>query len=118
MESKIFEIRDRATFIVAAATKVVVKKAQAHERKLLQSVGYLQSSDTIVLTSLSTGKSQIDPINWGDRTMRVAHDYLIEKFSDLDNTAVIDVQFILGETEEKKTTELNGPEMLFDDDGY
>jgi len=45
-----------------------------------------------------SGKMHYDPHMWGDRTYLTAHKYVSEQFDNLIEGAVIDVQFILGET--------------------
>jgi hypothetical protein len=54
-------------------------------------------------------KSHYDAYSWGDqRTMRVAHEYIIRNFHKLESGDVIDVQFILGETSQPKVSEAVG----------
>lgn len=51
-------------------------------------------------------QAEYDSFNWSNaRTMHVAHEYLKEHFDDLESGAVIDVEFILGETETPKRSE-------------
>jgi hypothetical protein len=46
-----------------------------------------------------------DPYDHGDRTWAVAHNHIIENWNAIKDGDVIDVQFILGETKEKKRSE-------------
>ena len=46
-----------------------------------------------------------DAYDWRDRTMQVAHDYIEKNWGDLVDGAVVDVQFILGETAAPKVSE-------------
>jgi len=47
-----------------------------------------------------------DPYSWDDRTFKTAHLYIEKHFDELCNGEVIDVEFILGETEKPKLSEL------------
>lgn len=126
MITKAFEIRDRATFIPVIATKMTPtvlppvdqtindwhKSAEA-ERYLLRRSGY--SADftdycVIVCRMEASGVARnatYDPYTWGagDRTFCVAHKHIIEHWDELESGAVIDVEFILGETTEPKKSE-------------
>lgn len=94
MIQKLFEIRDRATCIPALAIKVSKEDGWIMER-----AGFGDQS-MIYLIMLATEKCRYDPYNWDNpRTMGNAHNYIQEHFDELENEAVIDVQFILGETE-------------------
>jgi hypothetical protein len=53
------------------------------------------------------GNSSADAYHWGDRTMQTAHIYIDEHFAELNDGDVIDVEFILGESTEKKISERN-----------
>jgi hypothetical protein len=53
-----------------------------------------------------------DPYSWGirnkgPRTFPVAHNWIIDHFDEISDGDVIDVEFILGETKQPKTTERN-----------
>ncbi len=54
---------------------------------------------------MDTTSSTRDPHDWDDRTLLQAHKHIEEKWDKLEDGAVIDVQFILGETKRPKTTE-------------
>ena len=87
--------------------------AQAY---LIRRAGYsLEGTDSIVLFNLNGGGRAVnyDPYAWGDRTFLTAHKYIIENFDVLKDGDIIDVEFILGETTNKKTSERFG-----DGDGY
>jgi hypothetical protein len=106
MQTKLFELRDRATFVPVLAVKV--EAANEFECYLLRRSGYSLPSDLIILTGLAGGldKSTCDPYDWGsNRTRLFAHKYIAENFDKLQSGQVIDVEFILGETEKPKESE-------------
>ncbi len=111
MQTKTFEIRDSGTFIPVLATKMRPDTEQ--DRYLFGRTGYGLTADeqakyVIVVKIDGSGfGANYDPYSWpgGARTMREAHHYIIDKFDELESGAVIDVQFILGETESPKTSE-------------
>lgn len=102
-EIKMFEIRDEGTFIPAIA---IWPRAETEgERWLWARSGYGSAvddqSDYILLGRIAggTGPLTCDPFGHGlgGRTMRVAHEYIIEHWATLVTGDVIDVQHILGE---------------------
>lgn len=47
-----------------------------------------------------------DPYDWGqNRSRHFAHKWLIEHFDEIESGAVVDVEFILGETKKPKLSE-------------
>lgn len=111
MEIRLFEIRDRATFIPAMAIRLGGKETP-REIKLLASAGFgaeaASHEDYILLLHLDGGTGQFtsDRYEWNSRTMQIAHEYLYEHWDDLQSGEVVDVQHILGETAEPVTSEL------------
>jgi hypothetical protein len=106
---KIFEIRDRGTFIPALAIKLK-SDDNPKEHYLLRRAGLDEDgSYTIALLKLQTGECELDRYEWNGaptvRTMPEAHKYIEEHFDDLGTGAVIDVEFILGETKTPKLSE-------------
>lgn len=109
MQVKLFEVRDRSTFIPVMATKV----AAANERQadLLAAAGYGREQrygDYVILTQINGGRGQsfCDPYDWtAGRTMKVAHQFIHDNFERIEDGFVVDVEFILGETKEPKTAE-------------
>lgn len=110
METKLFEVRDRMTMIPVLATKLFPPRSEA-ERFLLGWVGYRslpgQYDSWIILVHLSTTECQNDPFGWegGSRTMHEAHKYIEQHWDELQSGEVIDVEFILGESDYKKVSE-------------
>ena len=112
MTIKLFEIRDRATLIPAMA--VHLRNRDEAEFFLLRRAGYGadeiggREEDVepyIVLWCLTGGPAECDPFHWSNRTMQTAHRYLIEHWRDVSSGAVIDVEFILGESKSPKLSE-------------
>lgn len=107
MKALALEIRDRATFIAALA--VDMQPDNDAQRRLLWRCGYpLDGKPNVILTRLDgNGHATNDPYGWrGDRrTMPVAHNWIIDHWDELQDGAVIDVEFILGETDVIKESE-------------
>ena len=109
MTFKVLEIRDEGTHIPSLAMQMVAEnEVQAyyiHDR-----CGHPRGGNSVMLMMLRDGKATNDPYEWGSlglgsRTMPVAHDYIIDHFAELRDGDVVDVEFILGETKEKKVSE-------------
>lgn len=109
IETKLFEIRDDCTFIPAIATFVRASEADDDgdaNRALMRRAGYDSTTGAVLLTCLDGGrKAQSDAYEWGDRTFQTAHLYIEANWDKLESGAVVDVAFILGETEKPKTSE-------------
>ena len=96
---KQFEIRDDGTFIPAIAIQVI-----GADGYLLRRAGY-GATPCVILTNLSTMQCNYDPYDWPNRTMGVAHKAILDAWDQWQDGDVVDVQFILGETKEKKVSE-------------
>ena len=98
---KFVEIRDHATFIPALAIRI-----DGTAGYLARRAGF---GDTvcIYLIALATERCAYDPFNWGsgDRTMKVAHGWLTEHWDEHEDGAIIDVEFVLGESLAPKQSE-------------
>lgn len=107
MKIKTLEIRDRGTFIPVLC--VDMQPENAEQRYLMRRVGYpCDGVPNIMMTRLSAeGYATNDPYGWtdGTRTFPIAHNWIIEHWDELSDGDVVDVQFILGETTEKKVSE-------------
>ena len=110
---KLFEIRDAGTTM-----PVIAIKPDPHnetERWLYSMSGYGVSAegqgDYVMLAPMHAGEGKLvcDPYNHPGgpkvHTLFVAHQHIITNWSVLESGDVVDVQFILGETKEAKTTE-------------
>jgi len=102
METKVFEIRDKATFVVVLATMIDQSNSEP-ENYLFRRAGF--GSPLIQLTSFNRSQSQFDPYDWGDRTYTTAHDYIEKNWYGLYSGEVIDIEYILKETTTKKISE-------------
>lgn len=114
MITKTFEIRDQGTFIPMLAIKL--QPTMKEDQYLFSRAGYgREASDQaqyILLCQISGGggRCQSDFYEWGNgRTYRVAHRFIQENFDRLSSGEVIDVEFILGETQNPKESERHGP---------
>lgn len=107
MITKVFEVRDRGTFIPVMAT--AMKASNEEQGYLLRRAGYSFESDCVILCRLEAAgvdrNATYDPYAWGNRTMIAAHAYIEDNFAQLSDGDVIDVEFIAGETKEKKRSE-------------
>lgn len=103
MEVKLLEIRDRATFLPVFAMSTKGKNLE--QIYLLSRVGFGSGGAVIIARLNGESPSSADAYFWNDRTMSTAHDYIEEHFDELKDGDVIDVEFILGETTIKKTSE-------------
>ena len=106
MQIKLFEVRDRGTFIPAIAIKL--GSYGCEESWLLYRVGFgltqADQEEYILFGRLNDLKLEYD-FKADTRTMPIAHQYIKENWDKLLTGAVIDVEFILGETEKKKESE-------------
>jgi hypothetical protein len=106
MVAKTFEVRDDGTFIPVLAVKLTASNDS--EKYLIARAGFGTAPTDHVLLSPLRGEEKMHfaPSAWGgSRTLGIAHRYIRENFDDLDSGAVIDVELILGETFERKTSE-------------
>ncbi|SRR5260221_7726637 len=98
MDAKTLEITDKATFIPALAVRV-----SGADGYLMRRAGF--GSPVVYLIHLSSERCFYDPYNWDNRTMLVAHQYIKEEWDSIKERDVIDVEFILGESRQKKQSE-------------
>ena len=107
MKHKIFEIRDSGTMFMVLC--VDMNPAGTMERAALRRYGYpCDGRPNILLTHLTgDGHATNDPWGWGgSSTYQTAHDYIIKHWSELQTGDVVDVDFIRGDTLEKKKSEV------------
>lgn len=110
MITKLFEIRDRYTFIPVIATQMDSHDNQA-QAWLLRRAGFVNVGDPSIRYILlcrffgGRGECYCDPHSWSGRTMAVAHEHIIAHWDQLKDSDVIDVGFILGETTAKKVSD-------------
>lgn len=111
IETKLFEVRDRGTFIPVMATLVRPDNVgHAHENYLLRRAGYGEDACVLLCRLECSGvdrNATYDPYAWGSqaRTMTVAHLFILDHWHELFSGDVVDVEFILGETGHPKRSE-------------
>ena len=103
MITKLFEVRDRATFLPVMATQV--RFQNEGQTFLLNRCGFMSECHIILTRLRGESPSSADAYFWNDRTMQTAHDYIQKNFNTLNDGDVIDVEFILGETKQPKISE-------------
>ena len=103
---KLFEIRDRSTFIPVFAFRTFPAVSSPEETYLWRRSGY-GDSRLIMVGRLDGYGAHYDPFDWasGARTLTMAHQYIEQHFDALASGDVIDVEFILGEKPTKKISE-------------
>lgn len=103
-ETKMFEIRDRATLIPALAIRV----AGGPDDPLLWRAGFGYDIPLVILVYLTKMEAQWDPYSWPGlaRTMREAHRHIQQHWFNLSDGEVVDVEYILGETKEPKKSDV------------
>lgn len=105
MQIKLFEVRDRGTFIPVMAV-LLEADPFSQDSWLLGRVGHKSSVPTISLTRLSDAETHFSPEDWGSsRSMPESHLHLYKEWDSLVSGEVIDIGFILGETQTKKVSE-------------
>lgn len=129
MEVKLFEVRDRATFIPVMAVRLFVDPITIlgtykrrvmdgvrHESELylLRRAGYGIEHITgdqnlepyVILANLQGGgRAEYDVYGWSNRTMQVAHNTIVQHWDKMCSGMVVDVEFLLNETNEPKVSE-------------
>lgn len=109
MNTKLFEIRDRGTFIPVMVTKLDSNAYTPEENYLLRRVGFTPGTPIVAVMKLTDGECRNDPNDWnGSRTMMFAHAHIEVNFDALQHGQVIDVEFILEEVTEPKLSERLG----------
>lgn len=108
MEVKTFEVRDAGTFIPCIAIRL--NPATEKDRYLIGRAGYGQHAEDqreyVIFGRLQAeSEFQHDSFAWGNRTMQTAHHHVSTHFDALGSGALIDVQFLKGETSEPKKSE-------------
>lgn len=107
METKALEIRDDGSFIPVICIRPV--PANEEQRYLLRRDGYRgdATESCVIVVKAQCEKAAYDPYDWTGptRTMRVAHAYIEQHWAMLQDGDVVDVQFLLGETTVRKTSE-------------
>lgn len=110
MEVKTFEVRDSMTCMAVVAIKPVPRDEQ--EAWLWARSGFGRfPGDYVLIADIGSNNGILtsDPYKQNgapdSRTLFEAHRYIRAHFDELDNGAVVDVEFILGVTDAPKVTD-------------
>ncbi len=98
---KLVELRDRGTCVPALALRMFASddiQRRFFERCGYPSPHYCQGLTAVILMHLGDQRANSDPYGWDDRTMAVAHEYLLEHWDEVLDGGVLDVRVLLGET--------------------
>ena len=101
MIARLFEIRDRGTFIPMLA--VQCDAADENERYLLAHAGFGKDTETqhryVLCGEIDSGKFKMsyDPFDFTNGTLRQAVEHIQANFHALVSDAVIDAEFLRGE---------------------
>jgi hypothetical protein len=107
METKLFEIRDIATFFTVAVLKGNPNHMCDRDAWLWRHGGWGDSEGYYFIPLQTPNRTQFDPYEYNDRTLRTAFHHIQANFDELCSGSVIDVEHILGETSTPKETEQN-----------
>ncbi len=103
METKIFEVRDRATFLPVLAVRLA--PANEQDAYLLMRCGYRVGTN-IMLTPLSGDRrATCDVYNHDTATLREAHEYIMNEWKNLVTGQVICLEYLRGERSTPKLSE-------------
>ncbi|CAB4189950.1 hypothetical protein UFOVP1196_21 [uncultured Caudovirales phage] len=97
---KLFEVRDRATLIPVMAVQI-----SGEDGPLMRSAGF-DNYKMVYLVHLNGQTASYDPFKWTNRTMKISHLHIQEHFDTLESGAVVDVEYIMKETDTPKVSEV------------
>ncbi|SRR5260370_1352022 len=108
MQVKCLEVRDEGTFMAVIAIKPIADNEA--QRWLLRRDGYNagETERCVILIKPQCQGVSYDPYEWPlsrGRTMQVAHQYIESHWDLLRDGSVVDVQYILKETDKPKVSE-------------
>ncbi len=107
MEIKCLEIRDDGTFIPVICIRPVPENEA--QRYLLRRDGYRgdDAEHCIIMIDAQCRGVAYDCYEWVNcgRTKKIAHDYIANRWHELKDGDVVDVEYILGETTGRKRSE-------------
>lgn len=102
---KLFEVRDRATCMPVMAIRVQ-GGSESREDRIIRRAGY-GMTPCVILHPMEHQLARWDAYDWeGNRTLHHAHKHIELNWDTLADGAVVDVEFILGETHESKASEI------------
>lgn len=102
MKTLVLEVRDRLTCIPVMAIQMAADDPT--QAFYLRRCGFSDGLG-VILMKINDQAAHSDIYDWRDRTMRHAHEYIIDNFDKLNHGDVIDVRTILGETAEPAKSE-------------
>jgi hypothetical protein len=105
MEIKTLEVRDRATFIPVIAINVDPRSEESHYLWSRAGFNLHSGSKLILLGRINDLHLEFYPPVWSNRTMPTAHEYLQKHWDEVEDGQVLDVEYILGETDKPKESE-------------
>lgn len=114
MKTKLFEVRDSATFIPVIAIKL--GSDDEAERYLLAESGYGVTAEDqscyVLVSRLNGGRNALtyNPLDWDSNTMCQAHEHICEMFDQLESGSVIDVEYLRGVSTRPKISQRFGYE--------
>lgn len=106
MQTKLFELRDRGTFVPVICT--LMESDDERESYLLRRSGYGPVTNLVLMAGIqsSPDTATFDHYDWnGNRTRQVAHDFIQKNWTSLNSGDVVDAEFILGESQQPKQSE-------------
>lgn len=105
---KYLEIRDRATCIPVIAIQCKRLQDDPVANNYMMKSGFGSDSSEILIVELVRFEANYNPFNWSNtsRTMREAHIFIENNYDRLTSGEVVDVEYILGESEIKKLPEI------------
>ena len=112
MQAKVFELRDDMTFIPIIAFRL--EPANLEEGYLLHRAGYGRDPRQYIIMMKINGGGKLDcatnPFDMGQYVdmWYPVHQYLQEHFDELEPGAVIDAEYLRGESEAPKRSEREG----------
>lgn len=111
LEAKLFELRDRGTFIPVLAIKLKGKGNGSINDKILERAGLnYPGSYSILLWDLNNNRGFVDCRDWPGapmiRTFPVCHRHIEQCFDSLKHGSVIDIEYLMRETIIPKESEL------------
>lgn len=98
IDFKLFEVRDNATCIIVAAFTGEPADQSPQEQWMLGHCGW-NENPFCYMTWLEMGQTHYAWRNWNSRTLSTAHKHIEEHWDELASGDVVDVRYILGETE-------------------
>lgn len=104
---KLFEVLDSGTCMIFMAIRMI--PANLTENILLQHAGFSMGTPCTTIVVFHPERCQYDLYQWPNGTSRTiiqGHKYIHDHFNELKTGDVIDIEFILKETEEKKESDI------------